>query len=176
MLRRKNLFIATILLIATFAFTAPSAFAKPNEFERIANHLKTKYKAKKVSIGFVWLARAVVKVVRPAGVKSFNITLFKDMQLSGESIDPQMQRAMRDSFGPEWSSVLRIRSNEGDQVYMYMREDGKNVKIALVTVNKDNAAVIRATFSPEKLAEFIDDPKIFGISLGDNDRSDESKK
>jgi hypothetical protein len=38
----------------------------------------------------------------------------------------------------------------------------------LVTVNNANATVIRATFSPEKLAEFIENPKIFGIKLGDN--------
>ena len=51
---------------------------------------------------------------------------------------------------------------------MYMREEGKSVKIAVVTIDKENAAVIRATFSPERLAEFINDPKIFGISLNDN--------
>jgi hypothetical protein len=52
---------------------------------------------------------------------------------------------------------------------MYMREAGKSVKIAVVTIDKQQAAVIRATFNPEKLADFINDPKIFGISLDDND-------
>ena len=63
--------------------------------------------------------------------------------------------------------VFHVRSRDGQQAYMYMREDGKNVRIALVTIDKENAAVIRATFSPDKLAEFINDPKIFGISLND---------
>ncbi len=170
MLRQKHLIIASLFLIAAFAVAAPAASAKPNEFDRIAKHLKTKYKAKKVSFGFMWLARAAVKIVRPGGVKSFNLTLYKDLEISGESVDLEMQQAMRDSFGPEWSSVLRVRAQKGDQVYMYMREDGSNVKIALVTVNEENAAVIRATFSPEKLAEFINDPKIFGISLGDGSK------
>lgn len=167
---KKKLITASVVLLSILAFTAVPAEAKPNEFDRIAKHLKTNYKAKKISFGFMWLARAAVKVIRPAGVKSFNLTLYKDLQFSRENLDLEMQRAMRDSFGPEWSSVLRVRTNQGgDQVYMYMREDGKNVKIALVTVNQENAAVIRATFSPEKLAEFINDPKIFGISLGDRD-------
>jgi len=52
---------------------------------------------------------------------------------------------------------------------MYMREAGKNsVKISLVTIDKEQAAVIRATVNPEKLAEFIENPKIFGISLDDS--------
>jgi hypothetical protein len=50
-----------------------------------------------------------------------------------------------------------------------MREAGSSVKIAVVTIDRQQAAIIRATFSPEKLAEFINDPKIFGISLNDND-------
>jgi hypothetical protein len=170
MRNRKFLFMASIALFSVLAFTAVPAEAKPNEFDRIAKHLKTNYKAKKISFGFMWLARAAVKIVRPAGVKSFNLTLYKDLEFSKENLDLEMQRAMRESFGSEWSSVLRVRANQGgDQVYMYMREEGKNVKIALVTVNKENAAVVRATFSPEKLAEFINDPKIFGISLKDND-------
>ena len=52
---------------------------------------------------------------------------------------------------------------------MYLKEDGKNIKVTVVTVDKEQAAVVRATFSPEKLAEFINDPKIFGISLKDDD-------
>lgn len=171
----KSLFAASTVILSILAFSAIPAEAKPNEFDRIAKHLKTNYKAKKISFGFMWLARAAVKVIKPAGVKSFNLTLYKDLQFSRENLDIQMQRAMRDSFGPEWSSVLRVRTNQGgDQVYMYMREDGKNIKIALVTVNQENAAVIRATFSPEKLAEFINDPKIFGISLRDGGYADRS--
>jgi hypothetical protein len=58
-----------------------------------------------------------------------------------------MRDAMRSSFGPEWSSILNIRSRDGDQVYMYLRQDGK-LQIALVTIGGEDAAVIRATFSP----------------------------
>ena len=56
-----------------------------------------------------------------------------------------------------------------------MRESGKNVKITLVTIDKKDAAVIRATFSPERLADFINDPKIFGISLNDNSQDAKNK-
>jgi hypothetical protein len=58
---------------------------------------------------------------------------------------------------------------------MYIREAGQNLKITLVTIDKQNAAVIRATFSPDRLAKFINDPKIFGISLNDNDEQKEER-
>ncbi|MFZ1699458.1 MAG: hypothetical protein WBO10_08910 [Pyrinomonadaceae bacterium] len=161
---------ALVLLVLAFALLPPATYAKPKEFDAVAKHLKTRYHAKKVRMGFVWLARLAVKVVRPAGVKNFNVTLFHDLKFSRETLDTEMQSVMRDSFGPEWTSVFRVRSLEGEQAYMYMREDGDNVKIALVTIDKDDAALVRATFSPEKLTDFINNPKILGISLTDDDR------
>ena len=168
MLSKKKIFIALTFLMLAITFAAPRANAKGGEYKGVVKHLKTKYKAKKVKIPFVWLARFAVSVVRPAGVKSFSVTIFEDLKFSRETLDKEMQTAMRISFSADWSPILRVRSRNGEQVYMYMREAGKSVKLAVVTIDKEQAAVIRATFSPDKLAEFINNPKIFGISLDDN--------
>ena len=168
-MRRRSILTVSILVIAFVAFASRPVEAKPSEFDLISQHLKRQYHAKKVHIPFMWLARAAVRVVRPAGVKSFNVTLFDGLKFSMESLDNEMQRAMRSSFGPEWSSIFHARSRDGQQAYMYMREDGPNIKVAVVTIEKEQAALIRATFSPDKLAQFINDPKIFGISLSDDD-------
>ena len=169
MLPKKKILIATALLFLVFSFSAPAANAN-GEYDKIVSHLKTKYRAKKVKIPFMFLARFAVSVVRPAGVKSFSVTMFEGLKFSGEKLDAEMQTAMRNSFDANWSPILRVRSRTGEQVYMYMREAGNSVKITVVTIDKEQAAIIRATFNPEKLAEFINDPKIFGISLDDNDQ------
>jgi hypothetical protein len=166
MKRIKGVVAISLLSLAVVAFTAPASYAKPSEFEIISKHLRANYKAKKVSIPFLLVARAAVKVVRPAGVKSFSVTMFQDLQFSMETIHGEMQSAMRNAFGPDWTPVFRVRSREGQQAYMYMKEDGKDIKVAVVTIDKQQAALIRAKFSPDKLAEFINDPKIFGISVG----------
>ena len=167
MLKRNKYLIGLALLIFVFSFSAVEINAKSDESKAIAKHLKTKYKAKKVKIPFMWLARFAVKVVRPAGVKSFSVTLYEDLKFSKETLDVEMQKAMRNSLGAEWIPIIRVRSRQGQQVYMYMREDGKNVRMMLVTIENNEAAVIRAKFNPEKLADFINDPKVFGISLND---------
>ncbi len=168
MLFNKKLLIAIALLFLVFSFSAP-AKANGNEYKKIVSHLKTKYRAKKVKIPFMFLARFAVSVVRPAGMKSFSVTLFEDLKFSRETLDAEMQSAMKNSFGANWIPILRVRSRAGEQVYMYMREAGDSVKIAVVTIDKAQAAVVRATLNPEKLAEFINDPKIFGISLDDSE-------
>ncbi len=171
MFRISRILLPLGLVLVLLTTGAHAAHAKGNEFEAIVNHLKSKYQAKKVNLHLMWLARLAVKVVRPAGLKSFDVTLFEDLKFSPESLDGEMRSAMRNSFGTDWSPILRVRSRDGERVYMYMREDGKNVKIALVTIDKKQAAVVRATFSPEKLLEFINNPRIFGISFGDGANS-----
>jgi hypothetical protein len=166
---RKRTKIAASLFVLFVLFWAAAAptQAKPSEYDQIVDHLKTKYRAKKVKIPFMWLARFAVGIVRPAGVKSFSVTLFEDLKFSRESLDAEMQQALSRTFTEEWQSVFRVRSREGQQAYMYMREAGSNIRLTLVTIDQNKAAIIRATFSPEKLVEFTNDPKIFGISIGD---------
>ncbi|HEX8367840.1 MAG TPA: hypothetical protein VF604_04810 [Pyrinomonadaceae bacterium] len=170
MFNRKKILVAVAFVLLVFTFTVPAASPKGKEYKQIVRHLKTKYQAKKVKIPLLWLARFAVSVVRPAGVKSFSITVFENVKFSRETLDEEMQSAMRNSFSGDWSSILRVRSREGQQAYMYMREEGKNVRITLVTIDKEQAAIIRATFSPEKLAEFVENPKVFGVSLNDNEK------
>ena len=177
MYKQKHVLAASALFLMLLALTVPAANGgKPSEYDAIVSHLKSKYQAKKVKIPFMWLARFAVGVVRPAGVKSFSITMFDHLQVARETLDAEMQNALRQTFGPEWSPVFRVRSRTGQQAYMYMREDGENVRLTLVTIEKDQAAIIRATFSPEKLVEFTNDPKVFGVHLDDGDKKQDAPK
>ncbi len=164
----KKIMTPILFFTLVFAFLVPTGSAKDREYEAIVNHLQKNFQAQKVKIPFTWLARFAVKIVKPAGVRSFNFTLFENINFSSPTFDAEMQSAMRSSLSPAWSPILRIRSQNEDQIYAYMREDGKNIKMMLVTVNQKEVAVIRATFNPEKLADFLNNPRIFGLSLGDN--------
>lgn len=170
MLNKRKISAALAFLLLFLSFTALTANAKGNEYDAVCDHLENKFKAKKVKIPFMWLARMAVGVVRPAGVKSFKITTYIGLQFSRESLDNDMRAVMRDAFSEDWSPILRIRSKTGEQVYMNMRESGKNVKILVVTINETQATVVRAKFNPDKLADFINNPKIFGISLDDDEQ------
>jgi hypothetical protein len=158
-----------LVFFATMSASVVPAKTKPREYNAIVQHLKTKYRAKKVNLFFMWAARAIVGIAKPAGVKSFSLTVFRDLKFARETVDSEMQAAMRNSYGPEWTEIVHVRSREGQQAYLYMHDGGgENVKVVLVTLDKENAAIIRATFSPDKVAEFINDPKILGIRLNDD--------
>ncbi len=174
-MRRNRIYLAAVLLMLLSAgYAAPETSARGNEFDAVCDHIEQKYQGDKVKIPFMWLARMAVGIVRPAGVKSFKVTIYRNLKFSPESLDYEMRGVMRDAFDKEWSPILRILSKDGEQVYMNMREYKDNVKVLLVSINNDEAVVVRARFNPDKLAEFIENPKIFGISLdGKDDREDQ---
>ncbi|NNF00972.1 MAG: hypothetical protein HKN25_18290 [Pyrinomonadaceae bacterium] len=164
---QKNLVVSLTLLIFSCALFTPHAEARGKEFDAVCKHIKTRYKAKKVKIPFMWLARAAVGIVRPAGVKSFKVTIFRNLDFSSDTLHSEMKTVMSNAFSPDWSPILRIRSRHGEQIYMNMRESGKNVKILAVKIERDEAIVVRAKFNPDKLVKFMENPKIFGIALND---------
>ena len=93
------------------------------------------------------------------------MTIYRNLKFSPDSLDLEMRNVMKDAFDSEWSPILRVISRDGQQVYMNMREYKKQVKVLLVTIERDEAVVVRARFDPDKLAEFIENPRIFGIEL-----------
>ena len=165
---RRNAVFAIIALSFLLSLNSATLAHPPNEYDKIVSHLKTQYKAKKVNLWVMWMARAAVAMIKPAGLRSFSLTVFQDLKFSSETVDAEMQSAMRRAYGPEWSSIFHVRSRTGEQTYMYMKDEGQNVKVVLVTIEKQQAAIIRATFSPDKLIEFINNPQILGIHLGDD--------
>ena len=121
MTSRKKIFAALGSLLLVFAFGAAPATAKDKkagEHKSVVKHLKTRYKAKKVSIPMMWLARVAVKVVRPAGVQSFSLTMFENLQFSSQTLDAEMQAVMKNSFSADWSPIFHVRSRTGQQLYM----------------------------------------------------------
>lgn len=158
-----------LIIAAAAALNTGYASAKGNEYDAVCDHIEKEYKAKKVKIPFMWLARFAVGITRPAGVKAFKVTIYRDLKFTDTgALNNDMRATMRNAFSDEWIPLLRIRSADGKHLYMNMRETGKNVKILLVSIENDEAVVVRAKFNPDKLASFIEDPRIFGISLSDS--------
>jgi hypothetical protein len=165
--RRVLLRPLVVLVIAAtiVSVAAPAARADDPEFDAITKHIKLVYKAKRVSIPFLGFANFFVKIVRPAGVKSFKVAIFENLNFAPGSSATELGLVMRNALSPEWNSLLRIRSRDGEQVYIYAREAGENIKLMVVTIDRTDAVVARVKVSPKRLSEFLSNPKILGISV-----------
>jgi hypothetical protein len=139
--------------------------ANDTEYDAVVKHLKARYQAKKQRIPFLGLARFAVKLVKPAGVKSFDITIFEDLKFDSPERGRDLKSALPGLFTAEWIPLVRMSSINSDQFLVYARETGKDIKLIIVRVEADQATVIRAKIDPETLVKFIQDPKVLGISV-----------
>lgn len=169
MTKYRKLFIHALvaLLITTASFSAAeqTAHASDPEFDAITKHLTLHYNARRVHIPFLGLANFFVKIVRPAGVKSFKVAIFQNLNFAPGTAGSELGLVMRTALSTDWQPLVRVRSRDGQEVYAYAKGEGENLKLMVVTIDHSDAVVARVKVSPQKLSEFLNNPKILGISL-----------
>jgi hypothetical protein len=160
---RARFYTVLAALLLCFVLSAP-ATARADDFDAVVKNVRAACGGKKVRIPFLGLAGFATKLIRPAGVKSFKLAVFEDLTRVGDVAG--LGAAVAQSLGPGWRPLVRIRSGRGaEQTHVYVRDAGDNLKVMIVTLDGDQATVIRAKVNPEALARFARDPKILGVSL-----------
>jgi hypothetical protein len=171
-LHKRALPVALLSAITLLGSTAVQADDK--SFSSVVKHIKSNYGAKQQGFyGAMMFARFVVKVVRPAGVKNFKVVLLKDLNLSERPDRTEFHEATRRLISNEWQPLVQYNSSRANQyTHVYVQHGKSDVKLLVVTLQRNEAVVAQTKFSPEKLIKFIDDPKIMGISLKDKKDDD----
>ena len=112
--------LVALVITATLLVSIPqTARADDPEFDAITKHLKLRFNARRVSIPFLGLARFFVKIVRPAGVKSFKVAIFEDLNLRG--VGTRIGLVMRGALSPNGQPLVTTRSRGGEQVMSTQR-------------------------------------------------------
>jgi hypothetical protein len=170
-----RLSISVILL--TLAPTA--ALAGDESFSSVVKHIKSNYHGKQQGFfGAMMVARFAVKMIKPAGVKNFKLVYLKDLDYS-EAPSPttgQFHSFIQSKIDPRWTPLVQYSSpRERQWTYVYIARENDDVKVLVVTLQKQDAVVLQTKFSPAKLVEFMNNPQIMGISLNDNRRDNQAK-
>jgi hypothetical protein len=118
-------------------------------------------------------ARMAVKMIKPAGVKNFKVVYIRELDYTrgprpGQS---EFHSFIRSKIEPVWSPLVQFSSpREKQWTYVYALHEKEDIKILVVTMQKAEAVVVQAKISPAKLIEFMNDPKVMGISFKHEER------
>ena len=154
------------------ALLAGVALADDKSYSQVVHHIKTNYRAKQQGFfGMMMLARFAVKLIKPAGVKNFKVTLLRELDYSGgpPPSSREFHTYLRSRIAPEWTPLVTFSApRERQWTYVYTTQEKDDLKLLVVTVQKQDAVVVQAKFSPARLSEFMNNPQIMGISLRDD--------
>lgn len=169
-IKRFPLLLLFAIILAGFA--GQPAIANDNSFSSVVKHIESQYNGKRQgTYGGVTFGRFLVKMIKPAGVKNFKVVIFKTVEFPDGSPSRGMKfhAGVRTLINKEWTPLVQYSSPaERQWTYVYAHYLTKDVKVLVVTLQKEQAFVVQTKFSPEKLIEFMNNPKIMGISLKGN--------
>jgi hypothetical protein len=175
MMTQKRFLTRLLIVVALVSLAPVVALGGDESFSSIVKHIKTNYNAKQQSFfGAMMLARFAVKFIKPAGVKNFKMALLRDLDYSRAPApeDGHFHSFIRSKIDPRWTPLVEYSSpREKQWSYVYVTRENEDVKILVVTLQQHDAVVLQTKFSPDKLAEFMNNPQLMGISLNSDKTS-----
>jgi len=173
----KKVLARLTVVIAITSLAPVVALGGDESFSSIVKHIKTNYNAKQQGFfGVMMLARFAVKVIKPAGVKNFKLALLRDLDYSRGAAPPaRFHSFIQSKIDASWTPLVEYSAPREQQwTYVYVTREKEDVKILVVTLQRQDAVVLQTKFSPEKLAEFMNNPQIMGISLNSDKKPTDS--
>ena len=139
------------LLLASLLF-ATVALPLHADFNDVARAVDAQDGVKRRWIPFLGVARAVVWVVRPEGVRDFQLVTFR----SDDDVDPhQLQRIMQTKSGPGYKPLVQVWSRRtGEWSFIYARPSAEKNRIELMVLAHDDedTVLVRVDVDAEVLA------------------------
>jgi hypothetical protein len=155
---KLNIF-AVVFFTACIAIGLNSDFVYADDFGRIVHHIEASYHVHRSHRFVMGFAGFLVNFCHVGGVKSFKAAIFEDQHLDGTATDTRLDEIVARASRSGWQPIVRSFSRRtGEHTYIYAQNGaaGSDLKLLVVSVERNEAAVIQVKVAPEKLEEFIE--------------------
>jgi hypothetical protein len=149
-----------MILIAS-CLTSAGARAADREFTEVVRVISDEFHTRPNSIPMFGLVNLVTAVVHPAGTKHIDLAVFEhlsDHDRQGRNLPESILNAV----GRSWKPFVQVRSRRGgreETVFVYMRQEGKDWKLLVTAIERDEATVVQLLLNPDALARWMASPE-----------------
>jgi len=161
MKRNKINFAAAVFSCGVLLWLSPGqAFA--DDFGRIVEHIEARYHVHRQHRFALGLAGMVVKFWHAGGVHDFKAAVFEDQRFIQTATDAKFDEIVESATHSGYQPLVQSYSRRsGEHTFIYARNSGKNLKLLIVNLEPDEAAVIQVTLDPDRLNQVFSDPHQF---------------
>lgn len=173
MRRNKLLACSLVIFLAVLLAYPLIATAGDPQFDAIVHRIREHYH--KGPNHLMGLASFVANRVHPAGVKNIHIAVFEGLDSSRHPAEKDFDAFMQQTAGPEFRPMVRVISRrDGEQTYIYTRPAGDDIEMLIVTLEANEATVVKTCLSPKAMDRWIEEPgKMASKSAGPNPETSE---
>lgn len=126
-----------------------------SEFDWMVRQVSRESGVEPLHIPFFGLARFVVAVGHPAGATDLHLAVFEKTEIPPERFATIIDSAT----GSSWKPMIRVRSRNGESTNIYFRQAGKQVRLLIGTLERNEATLVEVRVKPEELMRFVDEHK-----------------
>ena len=159
-MRTRNRRLVFTLVPALAASLALPAAARDREFSAAIHHIERTYHVHLNHRFMMWGVGMIVKVAHPEGVRSLRLAIFEDQRFPGIGNDQEFTSPLENSLHRGWQPFVRVWSRrDNERTYIYARPRGNDLELFIVSLEPDEAVVLKLKMNPDKLDEMMDEPK-----------------
>jgi hypothetical protein len=176
MATRSRRLILTLVPILATSLTLPAA-ARDREFSAAVHHIESTYHVHRNYRFLMWGVGMAVRVAHPEGVRNLRIALFEDRNFSGIGDDRQftslleksLDRAAAEHRSEPWQRMVSVWSrHDNEWTYIYARPRGSDFELFIVSLEPEEAVVLKLRMNPDKLDEMVNEHRGVGGGTTDN--------
>ncbi len=171
----KCLLNITLVCLILLASLVP-ALAKDKEFDEIVKFIEKTYHAKKTGIPMLGIANFALKFAHPAGVKNIKVAVFEDQNFTSVNSGTNFELTIQKIVSQNWQPLIRVFSRKDKEwTYVYVKEENKDTKLLVVTLDQHDATVVELKANMDTLASWVQNPDSFDKMLNDFGFSNRNK-
>ena len=136
----------------------PALLVADHDFDSLVRSMESHYGSKKMHIPMLGFANFLVKVARPAGTKDFKLAIFEDIDSDRHPSAELLDATFRPSGWKPFVQVIDNRSRE--RIHVYSRQTHRDHELMITTLEPDEAMMVRVRVNAERLARWINDPRM----------------
>ncbi len=149
----------SLFLLAGLLASVP-AYAADREFTEVVRVISDEFHTRPMSIPMFGLVNLVTAAVHPAGTRHIDLAVFEHLS-DRDRQGRNLSEAMLNAVGRSWRPFVQVRTrkNGGEEtVLVYMRQEGKEWKLLVTAVQRDEATVVQLLLNADALARWIANP------------------
>lgn len=154
---RLNTF-AALFLTGCVAFSLGTETVFADDFGKIVRHIEVNYHVHRNHRFILAFAGLVVRVWHVGGVKSLKAAIFEEQHLDATDADGRLDEIVQSAGEHGWHPLVKSYSRRsGERAFIYGKQEGNDMKLLIVNLEPNEAAVLQLKVDPDKLARFMDE-------------------
>jgi hypothetical protein len=148
------------ILIACALLVVP-ARAADREFSDVVRVISDEFHTNPVRIPFFGLVNVFTAVVKPAGTRHIDLAVFEHLN-NRDGTGRNVTEGIKAAVGVSWKPFIQVRSyrhGREETVSVYMRQQGREWKLLVAAVERDQATVVQLLLDADALARWVSDPE-----------------